>query len=696
MTTLPFLTLGRPAVLPGAARGLSQRTLVTHLRLDAPAPTGLEARLREALPPAVNEALPPATSESPADLAGRLCLALQTAARQPVEGHRVLPTPRPEVVELAVAVHAADVGLAALHCAVRALTLQAATPSSPQSTSDLVQSFLNAAMRGGPVLPNTATFIRSARRLGLPWRALEDGVFQFGWGAQARRLEGAFTDSTSIIATRMVRKKPVASRLMAQAGIPVPRQLQAASEEACLAAAQQIGYPVVVKPPAQDQGIGVSVHLQTPDAVRQAYATAMAHGRSVLVEQHVHGEDHRLLIVHGRLLAAARRRAASVIGDGRSSVRDLVARLNQDPRRGAHEKSLLQRIELDDNTLAVLAEQGLTPDSLPATGQTVVLRRTSNISNGGTAEDVTSIIHPDNAELAVRAARVVGLDIAGVDFLCPDISRSWLEVGGAVCEVNAQPGFRPHWLADPTRDLNGEILRTMFGTSDGRIPLACLSGSDSAVVGPALQGLLVQLGIEAGWASRQAVRIGARAVPVAALPSTHAAAQMLLIDPQVQAAVIDQPLPSVRDEGFAFDRCDVTCLLDLQPTPELPTEAERRHWAAEVLHRARHAMVINADDALCMQLAPLLPAHRLILVTTDAQHRALAAHLASGLRAVTWGTAQPMLWHGKTAHPLPASLQPRQIWAAAIAWSMGHAPEVISAALHRVESARLDAPASPS
>lgn len=683
--TPAVMSLGRPTVLVGASRGLSQRTLLIPVRAHAALPSLPAADwLLPWLPAAVRDALPPPGPALPAplapvDLAARLCVALQVAAGQPVDAYRVRLTSQADVAELAVAIHVPDIALNALQCAVQTLSLRAAAQGGTAQDGALpVQPFLDEALRRAAVLPNTLAFLRSARRLSIPWRPVAAGIYQFGQGIHARRLKGAFTDATSAMATQMARHKPTASALLQQAGLPVPRQRLARSEQDCLAAAEQLGYPVVVKPADQDQGLGVSLNLRTPQAVREAHALASRHGPTVIVEQHVPGDDHRLLVMHGRLLAAARRRPASVTGDGRSTVQDLVARLNADPRRSTRSKSLLQHVALDNDALARLAEQGLAPESVPPAGQVVQLRQTANISTGGTAEDVLPIIHPDNAQLAVRAAQVIGLDIAGVDVLSPDISRPWHEVGGAICEVNSQPGFRPHWLAEPARDINGDILRLLFGGGDGRIPLATVTGSQSQAVGQTLHDLLVRLGRRAGWCSPHGLHIGSQAVQATPWHARHDAVQTLLGDQRVEAAVIDLPLAILREEGSPFDLCDAAALLDLPPATAQDMALQ---CADDLLQRARHAVVLDAMDPRCLALAIRLPAQRVILVADTPQHPVVAAHLARGHRAATWGGKQPALHQQATRHPLPPDAAPHDTWAAALAWALGESPALIAASL---------------
>ncbi len=248
-----------------------------------------------------------------------------------------------------------------------------------------------------------------------------------------------------------------------------------------ISAASRIGYPVVVKPYNGNHGRGVSINLTDADQVIAAFHVAQAISRSVIVEKFIVGHDHRMLVVNGQLIAVSKRMPGHVVGDGQHTIAELVDEVNRDPRRGVGHEKVLTRIDFDYQAERLLEEHGLSRDSVPAAGQIVYLRTTANLSTGGTAEDVTDIVHPDNVEMAVRAISAIGLDVGGVDFLSPDISESYKDIGGAICEVNAAPGFRMHMAPSSgrPRDVAGPVLDMLFAPgSPSRIPIAALTGTN--------------------------------------------------------------------------------------------------------------------------------------------------------------------------------------------------------------------------
>src|SRR5262249_23414416 len=269
-------------------------------------------------------------------------------------------------------------------------------------------------------------------------------LIQIGQGTHRRFLFDSTSDATGAISRLMAQDKQLTNRLLRVAGVPVLAMAEVMSEAAAITAAERIGYPVVVKPCHGGQGRGVSVHLTSAAEVAAAYKLATATPDSVIVEKFATGDDYRVLVVDGRVVSAARRVPAHVVGDGQHSVAALIDRLNQDPRRGHDHDKLLVLVEIDAAMVALLGEQGLTPDSIPAEGRHVSLRRTANISTGGTALDATAALHPDNKAILERAAATMTLSIAGIDFLSDDIARSWREVSGVVLELNPFPGLRPN------------------------------------------------------------------------------------------------------------------------------------------------------------------------------------------------------------------------------------------------------------
>ncbi|MBN2809145.1 MAG: cyanophycin synthetase [Deltaproteobacteria bacterium] len=503
--------------------------------------------------------------------------------------------------------------------------------------------------------PNSLSFVRAARRRRLPVQVFSEGVIQLGWGVGQLRLEGCFTDRTGNLATRLVRNKYTANKALARNGVPVPPTRLVSDLAGALKAATELVWPVVLKPVARDQGEGVTPGIKDENQLQRALAAIHALGdKSALLEKHVAGDDYRLLVAGGKLIVATRRRPGGVEGDGRQTVSELLVQVNGDPRRGQQKRSLLKNLILDDEALSLLAEQGLQTGSVPLAGHFVCLRRTANISTGGTAEDVTGIIHPDNKALAERVARIVGLDVAGVDFLTPDISRPWHEVGGYICEVNACPGLRPHWLADPERDLNGEILDWLIRERGGRIPTAAITGSrGTTLVARLLHHLWQCSGKQAGASTTQGVWIGSERILPKNL-SGYPGGSIILNDPAVEVAIMEMSSPVLLQYGHPCDIYDVVALLDLQ---DEPLEASGRKASGrtpftvdlqiqiQALARARQAVVLNVDALPSLEALPVrIVAPRRLLVSRSPEPAPVQAHLRRGGEIVTLTTSADQLW----------------------------------------------------
>ena len=437
----------------------------------------------------------------------------------------------------------------------------------------------------------------------------------------------------------VARNKFKASRTLADAGLPLPTGEVVADSERAQQVAARLGWPVVVKPLNQDQGTGVVAGIRDRAALQRAFdhAATLSPG-AVIVEDHVDGASHRLLVVGDRLLAAARLIPAAVTGDGTRTVAQLIEAANADPRRGTSARSLLKRLVLDPAALNCLGEQDLAPDAVPTAGRQVLLRRNANISTGGTAVDVTAAVHPDNRDLAKRAARIIGLDIAGIDVLCPDIARSWREVGGAICEVNAQPGLRPHWIADPGRDINGEILDILGAGRSPRIPTAAITGTNGkSTTAEMLYRIWTAAGAVTGVCTTQLLRIGTEIVHVGNL-SGQPGARVILNDPGVQAGVFEMPRKGLIYFGHPCDSYDVAALLNVTDdhlgVDGIDTLEQMAELKAEVLARARRAVVVNADDPLCLAMRSRAGTDRHILVSRDRANPAVAEHRRRGGESV--------------------------------------------------------------
>ena len=330
--------------------------------------------------------------------------------------------------------------------------------------------------------PSTASLVKAAEARDIPWLRLNRySLIQFGHGKWQKRIQATITSETRHIAVEIASDKDETNRIFADLGLPVPKQSLVYSEREAVRHAERIGWPVVVKPLDANHGRGVAIRLTTPEQVTAAFVAAREHSRGIIVESFIEGFDHRLLVVNGELVAAALRKPGHVVGDGVHTIEQLVEIVNQDPRRGVGHEKVLTKLDFDAQALRLLEKKGYGKATVPAKGEEVFLRSTGNLSTGGTSVDVTDTIHPDNREMAVRAANAIGLDIAGVDFLTPDITRSFREVGGGICEINAAPGFRMH--VAPTegkaRDVAAPVMEMLFPPgSPTRIPIAAVTGTN--------------------------------------------------------------------------------------------------------------------------------------------------------------------------------------------------------------------------
>jgi cyanophycin synthetase len=415
--------------------------------------------------------------------------------------------------------------------------------------------------------PTTGSLVAEAERRGIPAMRLDDrSLVQLGWGCKQQRIRASITGRTSFIGVDTASDKDLTKTLLAQAGVPAPRGAVVHSAEEALAEARRLFGPVVVKPLDGNHGRGVSTNLTEPESIRAAFDAAAKISRRVVVEQFFQGNDHRLLVVGGELVAVAERVPAHVVGDGVQSIRELVDEVNKDPRRGEGHETVLTRIRIDPLVEGLLASYDMTPDSIPEAGRTVYLRDTANLSTGGTALDRTDEIHPDNACIAVRAAMTLGLDIAGVDFVTPDITRSARENGGGVVEVNAAPGFRMHLqpTAGRPRQVAPAVLRMLFPSGEnGRIPIYAITGTNGkSSTARMLAHILRQTGQTVGLTTTSGVYVNSELV-LKADASGPRSARMVLRDPLVEAAVFEVARGGLLREGLAFDRCDAGAVTNI-------------------------------------------------------------------------------------------------------------------------------------
>lgn len=492
--------------------------------------------------------------------------------------------------------------------------------------------------------PSTQAIVSAAQARGIPWRRLNTGsLVVLGHGCKQRRILTAETDRTGAIAEAIAQDKDLTRDLLRSVGVPTPEGRPVENAEDAWSAAQDIEGPVVVKPQFGNHGRGVATNLITREQVLAAYAAARQEGREIVVERYAPGSDYRVLVVGNKVIAAALRKPPMVIGDGVKTIAELVAEVNLDPRRSDGHSTVLSIIKLDVIAKGVLAEQGFTPDSVPAAGQEVLIRRNANLSTGGTAADVTDEVHPSIAEQCIDAARVIGLDIAGVDIVCQDIRQPLNEQGGIVCEVNAGPGLRMHLQpsAGQPRPVGEAIVDMLFPPGEnGRIPTVAITGVNGKTTTTRLIAHLIGVtGRTVGATNTDGIYIGSRRIDHGDC-SGPKSARAVLINPAVEAAVFETARGGILREGLAFDRCDVAVVtnigegdhLGLSDIDTLEKLAKVKRVIVEAVAPTGHA-VLNAADPLVVEMAAKCRGG-VVFFARDPATPVLQQHRVSGGRAV--------------------------------------------------------------
>ena len=447
-----------------------------------------------------------------------------------------------------------------------------------QPGNEALAVILEALRAQGYWASNIRRFARAALAMNLPFIEMPGQVFQYGLGRRGRWMDSSFTDFTPFISVGLVQNKQVTSLYLQHAGLPVPEQRVVQDETAALAAAEDLGYPVVVKPLDQDGGLGVVPDLRSPEELREPIAAIQRHSPNILIEKHFPGRDYRLIIFHGEMIWAIERIPGGVTGDGQQTVAQLLEEYNANPLRGTTANYPLKQVELDDEGSLLLAREQLTLASVPEKGRFVRLRRANNINVGGTPVGVTEQVHPDNKLLAERAARVLRLDIAGVDLLIEDISRSWRETGAIICEVNSQPNLGQTTTAHLYAPMLSKIV-----PGNGRVPVVLVLGAPDGsnlveVLSRALSG---RLGLAVGYHNQQGVSINGQ--PITNRPvSAYVAARMLTMEPTVGAMIISLNDLSAAWTGLPMRNYDL--LLIAGPNIDTAGNTDRQTGITTLMH----------------------------------------------------------------------------------------------------------------
>ncbi len=651
------------------------------------------------------------------EVVARVALTLQKLAAAPTDIARSEPAGEDGVVEVLFGYVSRRIGLEAGDLArLIVLELVDPGPAGKFNLMDEIDDFFDFASRRS-LGPSAMALVKAAEERDIPWiRLNEDSLIQLGQGKYQKRIEAALTSQTSNTAVDIAKDKEFCTQLLYDLGLPVPEQRYVRDEKAAVAAAERIGYPVVVKPVDGNHGRGVSINLKNEDDVWDAFDKAAKEGSGVVVEQMIPGADHRLLVVDGNLVAAAKRVPARVVGDGRSTIEELVEKENQDPRRGVGHENMLTRLELDKGALRMLDGQGLRPDSVLEEGREAYLRRTANLSTGGTAVDVTETIHPDNKLMAERAIKAVGLDIGGVDFLTTDITTSYRETGGAICEINAGPGIRMHISPSEgePRDVGGAVMDMLFPPGEPScIPIAALTGTNGKTTTSRMLGHILKMsGHVVGQTSTDAVSIDGN-VTVKGDMTGPTAASMVLRDPDVDIAVMETARGGIVRAGLGYQYCDVGAVLNVSSdhlgmggVDTLDDLARVKRLVVEV---ARDTAVLNADNIYTLKMAEHSPAKHICYVSRNPGNALVQEHIKLGHRAVVLERGAngeqivlydhesqiPLIW----THLIPATIEGKAthnvenaMFAAAMAYSLGLTLDQIRAGLRTFNNSFYQSP----
>lgn len=460
----------------------------------------------------------------------------------------------------------------------------------------------------GELGPSTMAIVNEAKKRNIPVERIgHESFVRLGYGKYSRIIESTLTDATSCISADIASNKQLTKSLLKEHGIPTPSGKVVFSEISAVMAAEQIGKPIVIKPFDSNQGKGVYLNLKTISEIKEAFKNASKFSNGIIVERFIPGRDFRILVVGGRVSAAAERLPASVTGDGRHTIKELVNIVNSDINRGEHHEKPLTKIKLDSMTIDLLQKHGLCENSIPKKGQIITLRQNGNLSTGGTAIDCTDIIHPENAKLAVEAAKAIGIDIAGIDIVAEDISKPIKSTGGAIVEVNAAPGIRMHLYPSvgKPRNVAKDIINFLFPSDiDCQVPIVSVTGTNGKTTTVRLIHHVLKLcGKTVGMTNTSGSYIGDKCI-CRGDNSGPLSAKLLLSNKEIDAAVLETARGGIIRKGLGYDLADVGIItnitedhLGLDGIETLEDLAFVKSLVVEAV-KENGAAVLNAEDSM--------------------------------------------------------------------------------------------------
>ena len=571
-----------------------------------------------------------------------IALEIQTLAGMDVGFGRTRSYGEKGVYQVVFAYMEESVGLYAAEAAVR--IAEALVANQPYSLDEDLQKMreLREQERLGP---STSSIIDEAVSREIPWIRLNNrSLCQLGYGANQKRIQATVTSQTSSISVELACDKTDTKYLLEQAQVPVPKGMIVRTPEGLKEAVESLGYPLAIKPINGNHGRGITADITTWKTAEKAFREAQQISSTVIVERHIPGEDHRLLVINHKLVAAAKRSPAHVVGNGTATIQQLIDQINQDPRRGYGHEKVLTAIVVDDMTRSILDSEGYTLDTVLPEGKWLKLKDTANLSTGGTATDVTHKVHPEVEFMAQRVSKIIGLDICGIDVMTTDISLPLAETGGAVLEVNAAPGFRMHIA--PTeglpRNVAAPVLDMLYPPgSTSRIPIVAVTGTNGKTTTTRLIAHMMKMhGYKVGYTTTDGIYVNNHLLMKGDCTGP-VSAQFVLKDPIVNYAVLEVARGGLLRAGLGFDHCDVGIVtnvsgdhLGLKGIHTVKQLARVKSVVPESVHKDGYA-ILNADDDLVYEMRNRVDC-QVALFSMDEQNPRIQEHAKNGGLSAVW------------------------------------------------------------